>query len=59
MLFSINIKDKNTDKKVIIKLIHKNYINFHNNPNYDRAFHGTLLSSALSIMKLGLKKPGD
>jgi ankyrin repeat protein len=59
MLSSININEKNTNKKIITKLIHQNYSSFHNNPQYDRAFHGTLLSSALSIMKLGLKKPGD
>lgn len=30
--FSINIKDKKTNKNVITKLIHKNYNDFHNNP---------------------------
>jgi hypothetical protein len=41
------------------KLIHKNYRQYWNHADYDNAFHGTHIDNLFSIMKHGLKRPGD
>lgn len=41
------------------KIVSKNYFNFSRHPGFDDAFHGTHYDNLASIMKYGLRKPGE